>query len=172
MNQSMVFGFDVGLTGAMAVIDASGNFVAVEDLPIMYSGKCRWVDSFRLLEFIKHYRQKLPAHAAVEYIHAMPKLSSQSNHSMGLGLGSVMATLQLAGVSVELVSPLTWKRHYKLLFPKDTKDDVKKAAGLSRARMQFPTAQADLSLIKHHNRGEALLIANWALMQLRGKLAA
>ena len=162
MNAFMTFGIDVGTTGSIGIVDARGQFVAVEDLPVMFNGKCKWIDSFRLLEIYKFYRQKLPAHSCIEYTHATPKVASTTANSMGLTLGSTLAAVQLTGTSMELISPLTWKRHYGLIFPKGTSDHDKKAACLAKARMLFPTAQRELNRCGDHNRGEALLIALWS----------
>lgn len=56
-------------------------------------------------------------------------------------------------MSVELVTPATWKRSLGL--------STDKRASLHKARLLFQPA--DLALAKHEGRAEALLIAHWAL---------
>ena len=81
--------------------------------------------------------------------------------TIGLGLGSLLAVLQAAACSIELVSAASWKQACGL-----SRD---KRASLDRARLLYP--HASLSRAKDHNRAEALLIARWAHCRSRQEAA-
>lgn len=161
----LTIGVDVGVTGAIATIDESSQIVALDDLPVMSQGKCKWIDSASLLELIRRVRDGRNARVCVEFIHAVPKMGCTTGHSMGLTLGSVLATVQMAGLPLELVPPQMWKRALGLQFASGTADGTKKAASLAKARLLFPAA--DLDRVKDHNRAEALLIAHYAQRYLQ-----
>lgn len=163
----LTIGIDVGITGALAVLDEQEQLVGLEDLEVMVHGSAKWIDAQELLGVIRLLREGRPARAVVEHVHAMPKLGTVAANSKGMTMGSVLAALQIAGVAIELVSPQTWKRALGLIAPQAT-DTQKKRASLSKARMLFPTAE--LGLGKHHNRAEALLIAHWAVRHRNGEI--
>jgi crossover junction endodeoxyribonuclease RuvC len=156
----LTIGIDVGVTGAIAAITENGHVVGLYDLPVMNFGKAKWIDAPRLVGLIRVMKNGLPARAFVEHLAPMPKLGCVAANSKGLTLGSTLAALQISGVPFELITPSKWKRGLGLIDPEST-DQVKKKASLSRARMLFP--MAELHLEKHHNRGEALLLAHYGL---------
>lgn len=149
-------GIDVGISGAIAALNADGSFRDVRDLPIFTHGKTRWIDATELLSIIRDLRDGQSAHAMIEQIHGTPKMGVITCTSMGLTLGSTLGAIQFAGIRFELVKPQQWKKHFGLLMP-GAKDREKKHASLCRARQLFPTA--DLGRMKDNNRAEALLIA-------------
>ena len=162
----ITLGIDCGVTGAIAALhgtDTTGTFIGVRELPIIAQGKCKWVDGLEFLAVIRELLSPIGARADrafVELTHAMPKAGSVAATSKGLTLGSTLAALQIAGVSVELVSPQTWKRAFGLIAP-GASDRERKAAAISRARLMFPSAELDR--VKDHNRAEALLIAAYGM---------
>ncbi len=95
--------------------------------------------------------------AVVERQQAMPAQGRSSCLTIGLALGSLLATLQAAGCAIELVSASAWKAALGLSSDKQT--------SLDRARLLYPAAE--LHLAKHHNRAEAALIAHWVLTRDR-----
>lgn len=164
----ITLGIDVGVTGAIAALRDDGAFLDVRDLPVMSSGKTKWIDGPGLLSMIFDMRNGQEARAVVEHIHATPKMATTTGHSLGLTLGSVLATLQQAGIAIELVTPVTWKRSLGLLAPGST-DREKKLASLCRARMLFPFAPLERQL--DNGRAEALLIAHYSQRSRPGQLA-
>lgn len=171
----LTIGVDVGITGAIAFLNTDGQFVAVHDLPVCVYGKSKWIDPMALLAIVREtrdahgFRGTSPARAFVEQTHAMPKLGTVAANSKGMTFGSTVAALQIAGVSLELVTPQKWKASLGLLLP-GSSDREKKEASLTRARMLFPSA--DLDRKKDHGRAEALLIAHWAHRHVLGRAAA
>jgi hypothetical protein len=136
----LTLGFDIGLTGAFAAIDEQGTLVALFDLPVMVWGKTKWIDGVHLLGLIRATKNGHPARAFVEQVHAMPRIEKDGQegksfkgggvvaaYSKGLTLGSTLVALQFAGVSIELVSPGTWKRALGLIDAKAS-DTAKKLA--------------------------------------------
>lgn len=157
----LIVGIDPGITGAVAVITLSGMAVELEDLPVTQYGKLKWIDASKLHELLTGTRRKYGEElkAYVELTHAMPKFGCIAANAKGLVLGSVLAVLQMAEVPFELIPPNVWKKALNLQAP-DLTDAGKKKIALDRARILFPLAE--LSLQKHHNKAEALLIAHYA----------
>lgn len=152
----LTLGVDVGVTGAIGCLRDDGAFQDVEDLPIMFHGKTKWIDGTEFLAIVRRMKQGQPARAFVEKTQATPKIGVSTSNSMGLTLGSVLSILQIAGCSIELVYPQVWKRALNLI-DSSKSDRDKKHASLCRARQLFPSAP----LTRHadNGRAEALLIA-------------
>ncbi len=147
----VTIGIDPGLSGALAVL-SGGSFEAVHDLPVIRDHSLAWIDGSELQSILLDALRGRTAHAVVERVSAMPGQGVASSFSFGVGFGSVLSVLQAMQISIELVTPATWKRSLGL-----SKD---KHASLHKARLLFPAA--DLRLAKHDGRAEALLIAHYA----------
>lgn len=145
-----IVGIDPGITGGISCLDVRTGDYHVQDLPIIRDKSLAWIDGAALMEILKVYG---PNVAVVERVSAMPKQGVSSSFHFGMGFGSILSIIQAAHVSLELVTPVVWKKWFKLPGGKDKK------ASLHRARLLFP--KADLKLEKHHNRAEALLLATW-----------
>lgn len=154
----IVLGIDCGLTGAIAGLRSDGSYIDVFDLPVVRRGAAKWIDGRELRLLVRKMRGEDSAHAIVEHIHAMPEMGSVANNSKGMTLGSTLTCLDMCGCSIELVSPVKWKRAQGLLMP-EAADDEKKQASLKRARQLFP--RAPLERVADHGRAESLLIADW-----------
>jgi crossover junction endodeoxyribonuclease RuvC len=150
---SLAIGIDPGISGAIAILDQAGEFVAVNDLPIIRDATLAWVDGGELQSIILAALQGRTAHAVVELLSSMPKQGIASAFQFGVGFGSVLAVLQAMHISIELITPAVWKRSYGL--------SSNKHASLHKARLLYPAAQ--LHLAKHDGRGESLLLARYAL---------
>ena len=167
----IILGIDAGIEGAVAALDGrTGELIGVRDLPVMRDRSIAWIDGGELLLMLGDLRNGRPARAYVERLQAMPRAMGGAHTaiSRGLTLGSILATLSIAGIGVELVTPAVWKRSLGLLQPKAT-PTARKRESLDRARLLYPTAELDRA--KHHNRAEALLIAHWGMRDWRGEIA-
>ena len=102
--------------------------------------------------------QGRPARAYVERVGSMPGQGVASSFAFGLGYGSILSVLQASLISMALVTPAVWKRSYGL--------GTDKHASLHKARLMWP--RADLRLIKHEGRAEALLIAEYGRRHMAG----
>lgn len=151
----LYIGIDVGVTGAVACLDQDGSYRDLSDLPLTHYSKFKWTDGLVLLGLLREMRKAhdsvLDARAFVEFVAPMPKLGTVSAAAMGRTFGSVVATVQIAGLSLELVSPQKWKKSLNCT--------SEKATTLGFARARWP--EAELHLEKHHNRAEALCIAEY-----------
>lgn len=154
---ALTLGIDPGLSGAIAVIDAAGEVVALADLPIIRDLSLAWIDGSELQSIIRTALEGRSAVAMIERVSAMPKQGIASAFQFGVGFGSVLSVLQAMHIPLELVTPSAWKRSYGL-----GKD---KCASLHKARLLFPSAE--LHLAKHDGRAEALLIARYAQGRVR-----
>jgi crossover junction endodeoxyribonuclease RuvC len=153
-----IIGIDPGLSGGVAVLDRSGELVTVADLPFVHDKSLAWVDGGDLQVVLLNALKGRPARAYVERVSAMPGQGVASSFQFGCGLGSILSVLQAMLISMALVTPAVWKRSYGL-----GKD---KRASLDKARLMWP--RADLRLIKHEGRAEALLIAEYGRRHMAG----
>lgn len=161
------FGIDVGVTGAIGAIeDKTGAFIGLQDLPLIELGVWKFVDGPQLLTILREMRGAENARCYMEYAGGMggPTFGKTAIASLNRMAGSIVATLMLAGLPLDLVAPTTWKRAFGLTKPKDSKVDMK-AKSLALARMKFPGAGDVLTRAKDHNRGECLLLAEYGRMR-------
>jgi crossover junction endodeoxyribonuclease RuvC len=150
----LTLGVDPGAcSGAYAVLDETGALLAVDDLPTIASGKLRWVDGPALLSALIEIKAGQPMQAIVERQGARPGQGLSSTFTSACAFGALLATLQIAGCSIELITASSWKSAMGL-----SKD---KGQSLDRARLLYPAASLDRK--KDHGRSEAILIAHFAL---------
>lgn len=156
-----IIGIDPGLTGALAVLGPDGLLEQLDDLPVIRDRSLAWIDGVGLRTLLGARSINGTIRAVIERAHAMPKNGCAGAFSQGCTLGSILAVVQTAGFPIELVSPATWKRALGLITSgAKLSDRERKQASLDKARLLYP--DADLSLIKHHGRAEALLLAHYA----------
>ena len=150
-----ILGVDPGISGGIALLDTGHAGLTLDvgylgDLPIIRDKSLAWIDGVGLTDILK---MRAPHVAVVERVSAMPKQGVSSSFHFGMGFGSILSVLQAAYIPIVLVTAVKWKKDLCLPGNKDKK------AALHKARLLYPAA--DLSLERHHNRAEALLIAHW-----------
>ena len=158
-------GIDPGLTGAIGAVDVGGMYVKVQDTPSMLrlrdegAGEpvqVRLPDcvgmSFLILRLMEEAGGATELRVTIEEQWARPRQSAQSTFITGGGFWAWLGVLAACGVAVMEVSPQAWKREYGLL-------GKGKEGSRGRASAYFPAAP--LSLKKHHNRADALLLAHY-----------
>ena len=164
----VIIGIDPGITGAAAFIWE--DHTEVFDIPVMAKGKGgakvkNQVNAAALAEMLEHAKHWVGAdkvYVYLERISSMPGQGVASMFSMGDTFGCIRGVCAALGLSVEIVTPQSWKKAYGL--GKDKEVIRAKAIEL------FP--EAPLSRKKDHNRAEALLIAKYGedkTKALRGK---
>lgn len=150
----ITIGIDPGLTGAVGVL-CDGVYVAVEDMPTVVKGVGsvkREVDAAGLISMLKSYVNPADSNALVlEKVGAMPGQGVSSVFSLGDSYGSARTACASTGCELHQVSPVTWKKYFKLSPDKE----------LSRALAIRLFPAAPLHLKKHDGRAEALLLARW-----------
>ena len=159
----IIIGIDPGLEGALGMLSTSG-LVDMQDMPVMprsaggtvkqqvnaaalHTLLREWVNGHDKNEFIVFF----------ELVNAMPAQGSASTFSLGHTSGIIEGVVCAAGLAHEIITPQTWKKHFKLGKDKD--------AARALAQRYYP--QASLARKKDHNRAEALLISRYG-WELRG----
>lgn len=89
----------------------------------------------------------------------MPKQGLSSPFKFGRAFGAILATVQLNGLRLEVVTPVTWKKHHRLGRGKEAARamTLRRFADLA----EYPTRKKDA------DRTEALLIAEYGRLVLR-----
>lgn len=164
-------GLDPGLRGACGVVTSEGLFRAAFDLPVIGDKTLRWVDAVKFKQLLTTALAGDDAAIFIERVSAMPKQGVASSFQFGIGVGSLLGVVHGLGFPMQLVTSGKWKPFMKVsrTHAGQAQSELKKMA-LDRARMMFPTA--DLTLVKHEARAEALLIAYYGMTQgIRGFVA-
>ena len=146
-----VIGIDPGLSGALALLEVTGNdttLVDVIDVPITGSGAKQSVDVILLQEWLQQHG---PRHAFLERAQAMPRQGASSGFKYGRVVGAIEATLMLCAVPLVIVEPSRWKRHFHL------HGADKEGARQLTIRMA-PREHRFFARKRDHNRSEAVLI--------------
>ena len=136
----MYIGIDPGKTGALAVLDEKGKYLNVIDF-----------DTKNVVLWMSENANAV-SHGYLEHIHSMPEQGVVSTFNFGENFGWWKGVLDAVGISYTLVRPQMWMHHYGL-----KKQSPSDKPGLVLARKLLP--DAPISLKKHHNRADALLIA-------------
>jgi hypothetical protein len=142
-------GSDPGVTGAIAWINAKQpSWVVVRDLPVKKEGSRVILDTRELWEWMRgfpHTRYGLEA----------------TQKRPGQDVNKVVAYQYIAGMihgalgQCELVEPVTWKKALGV--------SGKKRESVDKALELYPSLRDtdQVTLVKHHNRAEAVLIAHY-----------
>lgn len=143
----IVFAIDPGLGGAWAVI-VDGKPAIVGDMPVSGEGSRARVAAGLLAH---HMRNSAPELCVIELVSAMPGNGVSGMFKFGMAFGAAIAVANVLDVPVELVTPQTWKKHFRLV----GKD---KEASRQRAIDLAPKLASSLARKKDDGRAEALLI--------------
>lgn len=147
-------GVDPGITGAVGVLK-NGQYLAVFDIPTIAKGLGvvkREVDPAGLArEITSRLDPKEYCEVLLERVSAMPGQGVSSVFSFGDSYGACRATIAVLGLPTVLIPPAVWKKHFNL--GRDKEESRALAIRL------FPSAE--LSLKKHADRAEALLMARY-----------
>jgi crossover junction endodeoxyribonuclease RuvC len=149
----LFLGVDVGLSGAIGAVDGNGRLALVEDLPVLARGKGRVkreLDAAALARLLRPHAPDVQL-VVVEAVAARPGQGVASMFSLGHSLGVVVGVVQALMLPVLLVTAQSWKR--QLGVPADK--------GLARAFAARRWPDAALGRVRDHNRGEALLLADY-----------
>jgi len=162
----MIFiGIDPGVSGAIAVIEGTRthlNSWEAEDIPTVEvdviingkKGKRREVDATKLFDMLSLVCWDGTL-VSLERVHAMPGQGVTSTFSFGKATGTIIGCLAGAGLweHTTLVTPQVWKKAMLKDMPKE------KESSIVRCRELFPHTCDHLTLKSHHNRADAMLIA-------------
>lgn len=145
---------DPGLvSGAWGAVTHHGMFAGCGDIPN---------DGFRILtKDLKHillnFLDGRDFEIVTEDVHSMPKQGVSSTFKFGRAVGAIEAVARDLPGTWHIVSPQRWKRDMGLTSDKEVCRNV--------AINLFPEGKQNLDKKKHHNRAEALLLAEWLRRQ-------
>jgi crossover junction endodeoxyribonuclease RuvC len=141
-----ILGIVPGLSGAIAFyFPAEPTLVTAEDVPVA-GGE---IDAATLAARLTQMR---PTLAVIERVGAMPKQGVSSTFKFGQAYGAVRGAVQALGISHVLVTPATWKRHFRL--------DADKERSRALALRYWPTGDSFRRKMDH-GRAEAALLARY-----------
>lgn len=145
-------GFDPGITGAIAVLDAAGDLLEVFDMPVFkIDGRSR-IDVHAVGRFLDARRD---SRAVVELVGAMPGQGVTSMFSFGFSAGVLHGAIGALSIPLSTVTPGKWKKHFGLVKDKD--------AARQLATRRWPHKGALFARVKDSGRAEAALIALYSI---------
>lgn len=146
MEQLYVMGIDGGMTGAISILlpmrgikTSIFDVFTLVDIP-MYKG---WYDPKAIVQLMNVHRVIV----GLEESYRFPKLCK------GIGILWACAKLAERVEDVVMIRPQKWQKFHGI-------KKADKNLSMEIARKLFPGQQRLLTLKKHHNRAEALLIAD------------
>jgi crossover junction endodeoxyribonuclease RuvC len=159
-------GIDPGLAGAVAILDYRTDppTVTVHDTPTLTLTGPRGAerheyDLHGMARLLAPYAGASDAQAFIERVHAFPDQGVRSMFTLGYGAGAWEGVLTALCIAFRRVLPRQWQRD--VLRGQLKGKDAARFAAMTR----FPLLAHELRLKRHHNRADALLIAEWGRMQ-------
>lgn len=155
----ITIGIDIGLTGAVALIDAERQ--VLEDIPTTNDARGKRLDGWRLIRLLRELAPvQLAAQVVFEDVRPRPNpargTSIITEGSLMRSRGIVEAVLDIMRPAhVHIVTPQAWKRHFGLI-------GAKKDGARELALKLYPQTSGVLARKKDHNRADALLLAHYA----------
>jgi len=156
----MILSIDPGNSGGLAFLGTRDSaLLALYSMPLrdsLSAGHTRhFVDGVRVAQLIRAHQ---PVCAVVERVSSRPGQGVAGVFAFGRGIGVLEGVLQACDIPITYVAPQVWKRHHGLI--KQGKDK-----SLAMARQLYP--DAELHLVKHEGRAEAILIGLYKIEQWR-----
>lgn len=162
---------DIGLSGAV-VLQEDRKFHSVHDVPTIRIKTGKKVREkydrnlcFKMLRDISILFNGDECHAIFEEHHGMPEWNYASTFKLGYGSGMWEAFLVALGIPYTSVEPDLWKS--VMLVGMSKKEKEKRGSSVIRAREVFPETEEHLTLVKHHNRANAILMAEYLRRTLK-----
>ncbi|MGD0563491.1 MAG: hypothetical protein ABSA66_10395 [Roseiarcus sp.] len=157
---SAVLGIDIGVTGAIALLDASGELRQVFDMPDLADGPAgrRNVNAPLLAEIVAASQA---TRAFVEFVGARPGEGAVGAFAFGRSRGVVEGVMTALGLPVTFLTPPTWKRLVGIAPGRNGAKD----AARSEAIRRWPDHAALFARVRDDGRAEAGLIAVAGLMR-------
>ncbi len=153
-----ICGVDPGCSGALALLDESGNLLECEDMPTVKikSGKTA---KARLAcgELVRLLREWAPDVVVIELVGGMPGQGAASSFQFGYAAGGLEGACAALGLSVQYTSPVVWKRAMKVTSDKETSRLL--------AMRRWPGSSKQFARKSDDGRAEAALIAEWSRLQ-------
>ena len=162
---SYYLGVDPGKTGAFALYQPYSKDIIFFDMPLKSDPNKKTkkiIDLFGIATWIDSHA-RLVRHAMIEKPMSFPGEGRTSGFNFGFNCGVVQMAVASALIPMELITPPVWKKRMELT--RDKKETIEAAKKL------IPFSAPQLTLVKHHGRAEALLLAHLLFEDIRdGKI--
>ena len=155
---SFIIGIDPGASGAVAILEDTGQLVQVFDMPaveVVIGGKAKRRISPEMLAAELRLYNVDGTRAVIEQVNAMPGQGVTSMFSFGESFGLAKGVLAGLGIPVTSVTPGKWKKALGLNAGKD--------ASRAKAAALWPQQAGEFRRVKDDGKAEAALIARWGL---------
>jgi crossover junction endodeoxyribonuclease RuvC len=148
----IILGIDLGNSGAIAIVEETGELVVVHDMPTLNDGpkNRRALNGPLLAQIIAE------SHASTAFVEAIgprPREGVVQSFSFGRAKGLIEGVCAALNVSITWLTPPTWKRLTNIR-PGDAKDMAR-----SEAIRRWPGKASLFARVKDDGRAEAALIA-------------
>jgi crossover junction endodeoxyribonuclease RuvC len=147
----VIFGIDIGFTGAISIYRPALGLIEVHDMPVMKSAKGKTILNLHGVLDILEREDDTPHIAVIELVNAMRGQGVSSTFRFGEQKGSIAMAIAAQGLPVHYVTPQRWKGHFGL-----SRD---KGVSRSVASQRFPQIAPQFARVKDDGRAEACLIA-------------
>jgi crossover junction endodeoxyribonuclease RuvC len=148
-----IFGTDVGVVGALALLDGDGGLRQVFNMPVLADGPSarRNVNAPLLAEIVA---KSQATKVFVEYVGARSGEGAVGAFAFGRSGGVIEGVLAALGLPIAFLSPPTWKRLVGIAPGRSGAKD----AARSEAIRRWPDHAALFARVKDDGRAEAALI--------------
>lgn len=148
-----ILGIDPGASGAMVLLQ-SGDISHVADMPILKIRRGKTdkaeVDGAAVAFLVDLHK---PDVAVIERVGGMTGQSASAAFNFGRAAGVVEGCIRSAGIRLEFVSPVTWRKGLNVNPGKD--------GSRAMAMNLWPASAENFKRVKDDGRAEAALIAEW-----------
>ena len=131
-RSDFILAIDIGAHGAAALLDGSGDLLAVQDLPVLDSGPAGRPEISPHL-FAALVRRWAPARAWVEWIGPRNGDRPAGAFAFGASAATVKTTLACCEVPFRFITPAQWKRAASIPNPAGDMKGVARARAIERA---------------------------------------
>jgi crossover junction endodeoxyribonuclease RuvC len=156
----LTIGIDPGLGGALALYD--GRIVRVWDMPVIAAGVKgkKIIDRGALFDLVGLLSDAAPQLAAVEQIQGVRNQSAHASCEFGKSAGYAEMSVVGNRIPLLMVTPASWKAHFRLPAAPDTKS--RKDIARRKASELLPDCRHLWARVSDDGRAEAALLAVYA----------
>ncbi len=166
-------GIDPGIRGALCVLEVYGPYqrpklITVLDFPLkeVSKSKAKGTTATRIdlkaLAFLIDAWSSGVKIALIEDVGTVGTNADPfSSFVFGFATGAVHGILSATDIQIEVIKPAVWKAGYGLTADKNK--------SIALAKKLIPECERYLTLKKHDGRSEAILLANFAAVNIRKK---
>jgi crossover junction endodeoxyribonuclease RuvC len=149
-----ILGIDIGVTGAVALINKEGDLLEVNDMPTLADGPAgrRSINAALLAGIIA---RSAASRAFVEWVGPRPGEGAVGGFAFGRCKGVIEGVLAAHGVPVTFLTPPAWKRAVAIPPGRDGAKDIARSQAIRR----WPSHAELFAKVKDDGRAEACLIA-------------